>query len=134
MAETLSRSVRVLLHKPGALLAGAGVADSVAYIWAHDARWTLGIFILQLYLLYRVWRFGGRLAWALLFTQVGFAVYWMVEAVTVPRVGSPAAFVVTQSVAVLVTVGALLSGVVRVRLQPLRLFRRRSDTATNDLL
>lgn len=126
-SETLLASVRGFARRPGALILMVGVADTVAYGRAQDGFLVLAEFLVQMFLLYRVWGYGGRIAWAMLLILVGIAMALIAEVVSAPQAGAGAAgFLVTQTFAVLVSLFGLLSPAVRSRLQPIRLFQPKS--------
>jgi hypothetical protein len=112
------------MGKAGAWMFAIGVTDTLALMRAQEGYLVAGVFILQIVLLYRVWRHGGRIAWAVLFVLAGIAIALIVEVVTADRVAAGAiGFVVTQSLAVVMTLVGLMAPPVRARLQAVRLLQ-----------
>jgi hypothetical protein len=123
MAEPMSTPLLwTLFRRPGTQLLAVILADSVAFGFANTSKSSVAVmtYLLQMLLVYRVWRGENMVPWLLLFLITiyeGFCVY---VAASKGAMASYQTWVVTHAIAVLVTVLVLVSPGVRRRLSPLR--------------
>ncbi|SHN35311.1 hypothetical protein [Cryptosporangium aurantiacum] len=115
-----------LLQRPGTLLLFVLLADTYAYFVSDAGSSAVGllVYLLQAFLLYRVWRGANLVPVMLLLVIAGYEAYCVKQVVDAGIGGDHRTWVLAHVFAIMVTVAVLFSAPVRQRRAPLRGVRR----------
>ena len=111
-----------LLRRPGTQLLAVVLADSFAYAVSHTGSSSVAVmtYLLQMMLVYRVWRGSNMVPWLLLILLTIYEGSCVYIAVSKGATASHSTWVISHALAVFVTALVLVSPGVRRRLSPLR--------------
>ncbi|MFG1928028.1 hypothetical protein [Cryptosporangium sp. NPDC048952] len=118
--------IRAVLQRPGTLLLLVLVANTYAYFVSHGGDSAVGLltYLLQAFLLYRIWR-GANLVPALLLLAIAaYEAYCVKQVFDAGAAAGHRGWVTAHVLAVAVTVTVLISAPVRRRMGPLRGIRK----------
>ncbi|TQS46476.1 hypothetical protein [Cryptosporangium phraense] len=111
-----------VLRRPGTLLLLIVGADSLAY-YASDTRDSvvaLVCYLLQMFLVYRIWRGANLVPVVLLVSISGYEAYCVKQVLDAGTAPDHPLWVFVHCLAIMTTVFVLISGPVRGRIGPLR--------------
>jgi len=119
---TTSPSPLRVLRRPGTLLLLVLVADTYAFFVSDAGESPVGmlVYLLQAFLLYRVWRGANMVPLILLLVIAAYEAYCVKQVIDAGAAVDHRAWVTAHVLAVAVTFAILLSSAVRRRLSPLR--------------
>jgi hypothetical protein len=112
----------MLLKRPGTHLLAVVFADTAAYVVAHAGTSAMAVmtYMLQMLLLYRVWRGANMIPWMLLMAVSLYEGYVVYQVIAQGAAGTAQTWTAWHLLAVGLTFLVLVSPGVRGRLQALR--------------
>ncbi|GAA3385628.1 hypothetical protein [Cryptosporangium minutisporangium] len=111
-----------VLRRPGTLLLCVLLADTYAYFISNagDSPVGLLVYLLQMFLLYRIWRGANLVPWLLLLVISGYEAFCVRQVLDAGVAADHRSWVTAHVVAIATTVFVLISPSVRGRLAPVR--------------
>jgi hypothetical protein len=118
----LASLIWMVLRRPGTLLLAVVFADSFAYFvsGAGTSPVAMLVYLLQMFLLYRIWRGANMVPWLLLMVIAGYEAYCVRLVMDAGAAVTHRPWVAAHLIAIGTTVSVLISGPVRGRVGPLR--------------
>lgn len=115
-------TIRSVLRRPGTLLLAVLVVDTYAYFVSDAGDSPVGLltYLLQAFLLYRIWRGANLVPWLLLLTITGYEAFCVKQVIDAGVAADHRGWVTAHVLAVAMTAIVLISAPVRARLGPLR--------------
>jgi|UPI0004B759D5 hypothetical protein len=111
-----------VLRRPGTLLLGVLVVDTYAYYVSDAGDSPVGLltYLLQAFLLYRLWRGANAVPWLLLLAITAYEAFCVKQVIDAGVAADHRDWVAAHVIAVATTVTVLISAPVRGKLGPLR--------------